>query len=76
MSVEDRLRLVVVKSLGVNPERVTAETRIMDDLGADSLDMIEMAMATEEEFGIEISDEAWEKAETFADMLALIPAKS
>ena len=73
---EERLRLIVVRYLNVLPEQVTAEANIFDDLGADSLDAVELVMAIEEEFGIEVSDSAAEEAHTFADLLALIPRAS
>ena len=55
--VEERIRSIIVEQLGVRPEQVTPEASFVDDLGADSLDTVELVMAFEEEFGLEISDE-------------------
>ena len=57
----DRVKKIVVEHLGVEPEKVTPEASFIDDLGADSLDIVELVMAFEEEFGIEIPDEDAEK---------------
>lgn len=72
-TIEERLRSLIVDHLGVDAERITPETCIIDDLGADSLDMIELVMAMELEFDIEVSDSAIEEVKTVADLLALIP---
>jgi len=72
-TVEERLRDLIVDHLGVEAERVTPEAHILDDLGADSLDTIELVMAMELEFNFEISDSDVEDAKTVADLLALIP---
>jgi acyl carrier protein len=61
MSVESKVREIIVEQLGVNPEQVTPEAKFVDDLGADSLDTVELVMALEEEFGMEIPDEEAEK---------------
>ena len=60
-SVADRVKKIIVDQLGVEEETVTAEASFVDDLGADSLDTVELVMALEEEFGIEIPDEDAEK---------------
>lgn len=60
-SIEDRVRSVVVDQLGVTPEEVTMEASFVEDLGADSLDTVELVMALEEEFDTEIPDEEAEK---------------
>lgn len=70
--MEDRLRKIFVEHLGVEPDAVTREAGIINDLGADSLDTVELAMAIEEEFGIMISDEEWERVSTFGEALTLI----
>ncbi len=63
-SVEERVRKIVVEQLGVKEEEVTAEASFVDDLGADSLDTVELVMALEEEFETEIPDEDAEKITT------------
>ena len=60
-SVEDRVKKIIVDQLGVEEELVTPEASFVDDLGADSLDTVELVMALEEEFGVEIPDEDAEK---------------
>lgn len=75
-SNEDRARKLVVDHLGVEAEKVTADADFADDLGADSLDMIELVMAFEEEFNIEIADDEGDKVKTFADALTLLDAKT
>ncbi len=61
MSVEDRVKSIIVEQLGVDEDEVTLDASFTDDLGADSLDIVELVMAFEEEFGIEIPDEHAEK---------------
>ncbi|HDH99806.1 MAG: acyl carrier protein [Candidatus Latescibacterota bacterium] len=74
-SVEERVRDLVVEQLGVNPEQVTREASFIDDLGADSLDTVELVMAFEEEFGLEIPDEDAEKITTVGDAITYIEKK-
>ena len=62
MSVEERVQKIVCEQLGVSPEEAKLEASFIDDLGADSLDTVELVMAFEEEFEIEIPDEAEGKA--------------
>ena len=57
MAIEDKVKEIIVDQLGVEPEQVKPEAAFMDDLGADSLDTVELVMAFEEEFDIEIPDE-------------------
>jgi acyl carrier protein len=68
----ETLRALVVEQLGVDEDEVQLESRFTDDLGADSLDLVEMIMALEEEFGIEIPDEDAEKILTVRDALDYI----
>ena len=63
-NIEERVRKVIVDMLGVKPEDVVPEASFVDDLGADSLDTVELVMALEEEFGTEIPDEDAEKITT------------
>jgi len=70
----ETLKALVVEQLGVDADEVTLEARFTDDLGADSLDLVEMIMALEEEFGIEIPDEDAEKILTVQDALSYIQA--
>jgi acyl carrier protein len=64
MSVAERVKEIIVEQLGVDPEEVTMEASFVNDLGADSLDTVELVMALEEEFNIEIPDEEAEKLDT------------
>lgn len=63
-SVEERVKHIIVEQLGVDEDEVKPDASFVDDLGADSLDVVELVMALEEEFGIEISDEDAEKIST------------
>ncbi len=75
-AVEEKVKSIVVNQLGVNEEEVTNEASFVEDLGADSLDIVELVMALEEEFGIEIPDEEAEKIRTVGEAIAFIEAKS
>ncbi len=66
-SIEKRVKEIVAEQLGVDEGQVTNEASFMDDLGADSLDTVELVMALEEEFEVEISDEDAEKIQTVQD---------
>jgi acyl carrier protein len=68
----DRVKKIVVEPLGVAAEKVTEEASFIDDLGADSLDIVELVMAFEEEFGVEIPDDAAEKITTVKDAIDYI----
>ena len=68
----DRVKKIVVEHLGVEPEKVTEEASFIDDLGADSLDIVELVMAVEEEFNVEIPDDAAEKITTVKDAIDYI----
>ena len=72
MSVEERVKSIIVEQLGVDAEEVTAEASFVEDLGADSLDTVELIMAFEEEFGVEISDEEAEKIKRVKDAIEYI----
>lgn len=67
MDVEQRVKEIIVEQLGVSESEVTPEAKFIDDLGADSLDLVELVMALEEEYGAEISDEEAEKIVTVGD---------
>ena len=70
----DRVKKIVVEHLGVDPVTVTEDASFIDDLGADSLDIVELVMAFEEEFGVEIPDDAAEKITTVRDAIDYIEA--
>jgi acyl carrier protein len=72
MSVENKVKEIIVEQLGVTPDEVINEASFVEDLGADSLDTVELVMAFEEEFGIEISDEDAEKIKTVQDAVSYI----
>ena len=73
---QDKIRQIIADQLGVKKEEVTDNAKFVDDLGADSLDTVELVMALEEEFGIEIPDEDAEKLTTVGDALRYIDEKS
>lgn len=75
-TVEERVRKIVVEQLGVSEEQVTPEASFVDDLGADSLDTVELVMALEEEFDTEIPDEDAEKITTVKQAIGFIEAHS
>lgn len=74
-TVQPKVREVIADQLGVDPDRVKAEASFIDDLGADSLDIVELVMAVEEEFGIEIPDEDAEKLKTVGDFCNYLQSK-
>jgi acyl carrier protein len=71
-SVEERVKEIIVEQLGVNPEQVTPNAKFIEDLGADSLDTVELVMAFEEEFNVEVPDEEAEKLQTVGDVIRYI----
>jgi len=72
MSVAEKVKSIIVEQLGVDQEEVTPAASFTDDLGADSLDIVELVMAFEEEFGIEIPDEDAENITTVQDAINYI----
>ena len=74
-NVADRVKEIIVDQLGVNPEQVTPEAKFIEDLGADSLDTVELVMALEEEFGAEIPDEDAEKLQTVGAVINYLKEK-
>ncbi len=75
MTTKERIIEVVVEQLGVKKEEVKLEARFIEDLGADSLDTVELVMALEDEFGIEIPDDDAEKAKTVGDVINYLDEK-
>lgn len=71
----DKIKECITTQLGVNAEEVTNEASFVDDLGADSLDMVELMMAFEEKFGVEIPEEDAEKIRTVGDVIAYMESK-
>ena len=74
--IGDRVKKIVVEHLGVDAEKVTDNASFIDDLGADSLDNVELVMAFEEEFGVEIPDDAAEKILTVKDAIEFVKANA
>ncbi len=70
--VETKIKQIIVDELGVDEAEVTANARFIEDLGADSLDLVELVMRFEEEFGIEIPDEAAEKIQSVRDAYSYV----
>lgn len=75
MALEDKVKDIIVEQLGVNAEKVTPEAAFIEDLGADSLDTVELVMAFEEAFGAEIPDEDSEKLKTVGDVISYLKEK-
>ena len=75
-SVEERVKKLICEQLGVKEEEVTAEASFVEDLGADSLDTVELVMALEEEFDLEIADEEAEKISTVEEAVNYINSNS
>ena len=71
-SIEEKVRSIIVDQLGVDSDKVTADAKFIEDLGADSLDTVELVMAFEENFDIEVPDEEAEKLQSVADVVAYI----
>ena len=75
-NVQEKVKKIVADHLGIEVEKVTEESSFIDDLGADSLDTVELVMAFEEEFGSEISDSEAEKILTVGDAIKFIESKT
>ena len=71
-TVEERVKEIIIEQLGVEPSQVTERAKFVDDLGADSLDTVELVMALEEEFSVEIPDEDAEKITSVGEAIAYI----
>jgi acyl carrier protein len=76
MSVEDRVKAIIVEQLGVDADEVKPDASFVEDLGADSLDTVELIMAFEEEFGVEISDDEAEKIKKVRDAVEYIEKRA
>jgi len=76
MDILEKVKAVVVEKLGVEPEKVVPEARFIEDLNADSLDIVELVMGLEDEFGLEISDEEAENIRTVGDAIKFIEEKT
>jgi acyl carrier protein len=74
--IEERVKKIVVEHLGVDESKIMNDSKFIDDLGADSLDTVELVMAFEEEFGCEIPDDAAEKIVTLKDAVSFLSANS
>ena len=70
--IDQRVKDIIVEQLGVKPDQVTPEAKFIEDLGADSLDTVELVMALEEEFGVEVPDEQAEKLQSVGDVIKYI----
>ncbi len=76
MSVEDKVKKIIAEKLGVDMSEVVPEASFVDDLGADSLDLVELIMSMEEEFDTDISDDDAEKIQTVQDAINFVKAQS
>ena len=75
-TIEEKVKDIIVEQLGVNPEQVTPQASFIEDLGADSLDIVELVMAFEEEFGVEVPDEDAEKLQNVGDVINYIKERA
>ncbi len=76
MAVEDKVKELIVEQLGVSESEVVNEASFIDDLGADSLDIVELVMAIEEEFGIDVPDEDAERMQNIGDVVTYVQGKA
>ena len=76
MNVEERVKNIIVEQLNVEADQVTTDASFVDDLGADSLDIVELVMTMEEEFDLEIPDEDAEKIKSVGDVVKYVQARS
>ncbi len=76
MNVEEKVKNIIVEQLNVDAERVTPDASFIEDLGADSLDIVELVMAFEEEFSVEVPDEDAEKLQTVGDVVKYIEERA
>ena len=76
MAVEEKIREIIIEQLGVAAEEVVPEASFIDDLGADSLDIVELVMAIEEEFGLEIPDEDAERMQNIGDVISYVEERT
>jgi acyl carrier protein len=74
-TIEERVKNIIVDQLGVNADQVTTEAKFVEDLGADSLDTVELVMAFEEEFDVEVPDEDAEKLQSVGNVIDYITSK-
>jgi acyl carrier protein len=74
-SIEERVKEIIVDQLGVSADSVTLEAKFVEDLGADSLDTVELVMALEEEFDVEVPDDEAEKLQAVKDVVTFITSK-
>ena len=74
-NIEEKVKEIIAEQLGIEPDQIKLESRFVEDLGADSLDVVELIMAFEEAFNIEIPDEDAEKIQTVKDVVDYIKAK-
>jgi acyl carrier protein len=75
LAIEEKIRAIIAEQLGVSEDEIKIESHFVDDLGADSLDLVELVMALEEEFGQEIPDEDAEKIQTVKNAIEYISSR-
>ena len=76
MSLEERIAEIIVEQLGVSREEISPDASFVEDLGADSLDIVELVMAIEEEFGLEIPDEDAERMQNIGDAISYVEERT